>query len=191
MQLVYFSSMEASPISATPLAVDLDGTLIHGDVFVTSVFALLRKKPLSVMLMPLWLLRGRAYLKRRVAQQVSVDLAVLRYRIELLEFVRQQHAAGRRTVLASGSDALLVAPLAASLACFDEVLASDGSVNYTGSTKRGALVDRFGRGGYDYIGNSVVDIPVWEAAAGVLIAGGSSRFHRRIQRRFEVIRVFR
>ena len=183
--------MEASPIPVTPLAVDLDGTLIHGDVFVTSVLGLLRNKPLSVMLMPLWLLRGRAYLKRRVAQRVSVDPAVLSYRVELLEFVRQQHAAGRHTVLASGSDALLVAPLAAFLACFDEVLASDGSFNCTGSSKRGALVDRFGHGGYDYIGNSVVDIPVWEAAAGVLIAGGTTRFHRRIRRRFEVIRVFR
>jgi phosphoserine phosphatase len=182
--------MEASPISATPLAVDLDGTLIHGDVFLISVFALLRKKPLSVMLMPLWLLRGRAYLKRRVAQQVSVDPAMLNYRVELLEYIRQQHAAGRHTVLATGSDAMLVAPLVSSLACFDEVLASDGRRNCTGSSKRGALVDRFGRGGYDYIGNSAVDIPVWEAAAGVLIAGGSSRFHRRIQRRFEVIRVF-
>jgi hypothetical protein len=183
--------MEASPIPATPLAVDLDGTLIYGDVFVTSVFELLRTNPLYMILAPLWLLRGRAYLKRRVAQRVSVDPARLSYRVELLEFVRQQHAAGRHTVLATGSDAMLVAPLVASLACFDEVLASDGRVNYTGSTKRAALVERFGHGAYDYIGNSVVDIPIWESAAGVLIAGGSSRFHRRIQRRFEVIRVFR
>ena len=51
------------------------------------------------------------------------------------------------------------------------MLASDGTTNLKGRTKAEFLVKRFGRGNFDYIGDSRSDIPCWEHAATALTAG--------------------
>ena len=172
------------------LAVDLDGTLLCGDMLHLSLWRLLTRNPLYLLCLPVWLLAGKAALKRQIARRVSVDPAQLQYHQEILAFVREQHAMGRRTVLASGSDQRLVAPVAEYLGCFDLVFASDGNNNRTGHDKQAMLVGEFGVGGYDYIGNSLVDIPVWQAAHQVLVAASSRRFSQAIERQFQVERVF-
>jgi phosphoserine phosphatase len=172
------------------LAVDLDGTLIFSDLFRLSILRLLSSNPLYLLIIPFWLCRGRAALKRSVAQRVEIDPAELAYRAEVLEYVRAQQQDGRRTVLATGSDEQLARLVATYLDCFDEVLASDGHRNCTGSTKARLLVQQYGLKKFDYIGNSRVDWPVWEQAAGVLVASKSSRFCRRVERQFEVLHVF-
>jgi len=151
---------------------------------------LLSANPLYIFAFPFWLYRGRAFLKRRIAERVEVDPARLEYREEVLEYVRVERQAGRTTVLATGSDETLAQIVADYLGCFDSLLASDGYRNCTGHTKAQMLVERYGAKNYDYIGNSRVDLAVWEKAAGVLVASKSPRFCLRVQRRFEVIRVF-
>jgi hypothetical protein len=182
--------MERAISGPTVLAVDLDGTLIFGDLFRASILQLVISNPLYLFVIPIWLCRGRAALKRSIAQRVEIDPARLVYRAEVLDFVRAQGEIGRRTVLATGSDEKLAQPVADYLACFDEVLASDGHRNCIGRNKSELLVQRYGLKKFDYIGNSRVDIAVWEHAAGVLVASKSPRFCRRVQRRFEVLRVF-
>lgn len=172
------------------LAVDLDGTLIFGDLFRLSLLRLISSNPLYLLVIPFWLCRGRAALKRAVAQRVSMDPAQLRYRADVLDYVRVQRRGGRHTVLATGSDELLALRVAQYLDCFEEVLASDGQRNCTGRTKGQLLVQRYGAAKFDYIGNSRVDWPVWDLAAGVLVASKSARFRRRVQGQFEVLHVF-
>jgi hypothetical protein len=187
-QLVYSRGMERETTQAV-LAVDLDGTLIHGDLTVLSAWQLLCGNPLYIFLLPLWLLRGRASLKRQVASRVSIAPASLRYNSPVLDYVQQQFESGVYTVLASGSDAQLVQPVADFLGCFREVVASDGETNRIGHLKQELLAQQFAASGYDYIGNSRVDIPVWEGAKRVLVASPSARFSRRLRARFEVIHV--
>jgi len=180
-------------LTSTPdltLAVDLDGSLLCGDLSLISVLELVRQRPLFLLLLPFWLLGGRAAFKRNVAQRVVLDPAAFGYHAEVLEFVRQQRARGRKTVLATGSDLLLANPVAEYLACFDEVLASDGAFNNTGRRKEQALVRHSGFKGYDYIGNSKVDIPVWQSAAHVLVVSDKPRFCAHLAQQFEVTRVF-
>ena len=43
-----------------PLYVDLDGTLIATDLLHESLLQLVRASPLSLLSLPLWLLRGKA-----------------------------------------------------------------------------------------------------------------------------------
>ena len=58
--------------------------------------------------------------------------------------------------------------VAAHLKLFDEVIGSDGATHLRGATKAALLVKKFGRGGFDYAGDSAMDIPVWEAARHVI-----------------------
>ena len=176
--------------SQAVLAVDLDGTLIHGDLTLLSAWQLLCGNPLYLALLPFWLLRGRALFKRRIAQRVEIEPASLRYSSSVLDYVQRQYESGVYTVLASGSDAGLVQPIADHLGCFAQVLASDGATNRTGPRKQELLSQYFSATGYDYIGNSSVDIPVWDGAKGVLVARPSKRFTRQLQARFEVVHVF-
>jgi FkbM family methyltransferase len=57
-----------------PLAVDLDGSLIHTDLLYECVLALLKNKPLCVLLLPFWLLKGKAFLKQKLAKEVVLDI---------------------------------------------------------------------------------------------------------------------
>lgn len=180
----------SNDMEAPVLAVDLDGTLIRSDSFVESVLALLRSNPLAIFQLLVWLFAGRAAAKQHVAAAVSLDPAELPYDPEVLAYVRSEHAQGRYTVLATGSDQGIAQPVADYLGCFDEVLASDGSSNRTGASKQTLLLERHGQRGYDYIGNSRVDLPVWESAQRVLIASGSKAFVRRVERVLPVDRVF-
>ena len=81
------------------------------------------------------------------------------YNQPLLEYLRQQHAAGRDIYLATGADNLLAQRVAAHLGLFTGVLASDGSINLTGHNKLAAFQERF-PAGFSYIGNSRPDLPL-------------------------------
>src|SRR5689334_15153024 len=96
-------STSESP-SAVPLCVDLDGTLLKTDTLVESLLTLLKVRPLAVLFIPLWFVRGRARLKREIAARVTLNVAALPYNDELLEFLHAERAAGRRLVLVSATD---------------------------------------------------------------------------------------
>jgi len=53
------------------------------------------------------------------------DIATLPYRAELLEWIRAEHASGRRIVLCSASDAKFAEKVADHLGLFHEVMASE------------------------------------------------------------------
>ncbi|GAB4368662.1 MAG: UbiA family prenyltransferase [Acidobacteriota bacterium] len=151
--------------SAMPLCVDLDGTLVATDTLWESVVRLLRRNPLWLVVLPLWLLGGRASFKRRVAARVSIDPAVLPYRREVLELIESARDAARPVLLVTAADRDVAERIAAHLGLFDGVVASDGRENLKGEVKRDLLVGRFGEGGFEYVGDAAADLPVLAAAA--------------------------
>lgn len=154
-----------------PLCVDLDGTLIRSDLFVESLFALLRKNVGYLFLIPLWLLRGKAHVKHQIARRVDLDVTRLPYHGPFLEFLREQHAAGRRQVLVTGAHEKYAREVATHLGLFEGVLATDASTNLSGGPKRARLTADYGLRGYDYAGNSRKDLEVWaEARRAVVVA---------------------
>lgn len=162
-----------------PLCVDLDGTLIATDLLWESIFGLIRTRPLEAALMPAWLLRGRSNMKARIAERAEVDAKLLPYRVEVLEYLRNEKEQGRWLVLATAADRRLAEAVAEHLNLFDEVLASDAGRNLKGDEKRVALEERFGPSGFDYLGDSRADLPIWKAANRVLLV----RSNRGIERR--------
>ncbi len=173
-----------------PLAVDLDGTLLKTDLLLESFFSLLRQAPLAALAVPLWLLKGRAHLKREIASRVRLDAALLPYRTALVEQVRVEHGKGRSIVLATASDELLAQQVADHLQLFDSVLASDGNTNLSGERKRDRLVSRFGERGFDYAANGSIDIAVWSSARKAIVVNPNPRLLRAVGKVAAVESVF-
>lgn len=182
---------EADGQTSVPLCVDLDGTVTKTDLFWESLVRLLRRNPFYLFLALRWWLRGRAWLKRQVAARVEVEAARLPYNEVFLDFLRAERERGRLILLVTASDARLAAGVGAYLGLFSEVLASQGELNLRGKNKAARLVARFGRGGFDYAGNSAVDLPVWEQARQAIVVNGSAALVRRAGRVAALGRVFR
>lgn len=162
-----------------PLVVDLDGTLIGTDLLHETTVRAVRGAPHVLLMLPAWLMRGKAHLKAQLAARATVDVSVLPYNTALLEVLRHEKAMGRYLVLCTASDRALAQQVASHLGLFDEVMASDGSRNLAGRHKAHALSERFGRLGFDYVGNSSADIDVWEAAHGAWVVNASTAVSER------------
>lgn len=153
-----------------PLCVDLDGTLLKTDLLWESMLRLLRRNPLWLVALPAWWLRGRAHLKRQIgARSGPLDAARLPVNPAFLAHLRTAHEQGRPLILATASDAALAQPVADHFGLFREVLASDGQTNLRGETKRQKLAEKFGERGFDYAGNSSVDLAVWRGARAAIV----------------------
>lgn len=155
--------------NAVPLAVDLDGTLIATDLLWESLFLLLRRNPLCLFLLPLWLWHGKARLKCEIAARIELDVATLPYRAALLERLRRDRAAGRRLVLATAAPRRLAEKVAEHLGLFDLVVCTDPHRNMAACAKRQALTELFGDGGFDYAGNGWADLPLFDAARRAIV----------------------
>ncbi|XYI33309.1 UbiA family prenyltransferase [Cupriavidus oxalaticus] len=175
---------------AMPLVVDLDGTLIRTDMLHESALRVLRDSPADILRMPVWLSRGKAVLKERLAGLVNIDPASLPYNTELLEWLKIQKAAGRKLILCTASDKSLALAIAEHLTIFDEVMASDGVTNLAGPNKAAALHQRFGQAGFDYVGNSNADITVWRCARNAIVVNGSAGLAKAASGCCKVERVF-
>lgn len=176
--------------SLFPLIVDLDGTLIHSDMLHETALGLIKTEPFSVFRLPFWLFKGKANLKRHIADRVQFDSAGLPYNLDFVEWLREQHTAGRRLILCTASDQSIAEPIASYLGVFDEVMASDGAINLAGPNKAKALVERFGERGFDYAGNSAADLAVWEHARRAVVVNASSQLENDAEACSEVEQVF-
>ncbi len=147
-----------------PLVVDLDGTLIRSDLLYESLFRLLSTRPGDAWRLPFWLARGRSTLKARIAERVTLEPATLPLVQEVIDLARSEKARGRRVCLATASTRALADIVAAHLGCFDDVLASDESLNLSGTRKAERLCQEYGDGQFDYVGDSRTDLAVWAHA---------------------------
>src|SRR3984957_18705497 len=174
-----------------PLCVDLDGTLVKSDTFVDSLMVLARRHPGAFMRAPFWAMKGKAHLKSQVASMVTLDVAHLPYNRPLLDYLRDEHAAGRPLYLATGADRVLAWKIATHLGIFKDVMASDGSLNLTGHNKLQHLEQRLRADGFDYIGNALPDLPLLQGARQAMVANPDFRLKSALaSRKIEVGRNF-
>jgi len=166
-----------------PLCVDLDGTLVKSDTLADSLMVLARRHPRAFLRTPAWALKGKAYLKSQVASMVALDVTYLPYNRPLLDYLRDEHAGGRKLYLATGADGVLARRIAAHLGIFDGVMASDGRVNLTGNNKLLHLERRFAADGFDYIGNALSDLPLLQGARQAMLANPDLRLNSAIKSR--------
>ena len=158
-----------------PLCVDLDGTLISTDMLYESTLYMLKVNPLNILILPfILILNSKAVLKRFIASRYIFDPAVLPFNLEFVRFLNHQRAMGRKLILCTASDYSIANVIAKHLGIFAEIMATDGSVNLEGNRKAEALVRRFGEKGFDYAGNSLVDLKVWSHSRNAIVVNGSN-----------------
>jgi phosphoserine phosphatase len=160
-------SLFGLPLSM-PLVLDLDGTLIAGDLLYKSFVSILRRNPFVVFQCAAWLLRGRAALKRQLALRSRIDWDQLRLHQDVLSLAIREKTAGRAIVLATAADAVLAGQLASRLGFIDQVFASDGQRNLKGSAKA-EMLGRLYPAGFIYAGDSAADFKVWRHASGIVL----------------------
>jgi len=179
-----------SPENRIPLCVDLDGTLIRTDTMWESMCWLVKRNPLRFFSFFIWWAAGRAHLKRRLASHAKLDVAALPYHRELIAWLEQEKKSGRKLVLVTAADQRMGEKVAAHVPLFDEVIGSNGRDNLRGHTKRRHLTERFGKGGYDYAGNSSVDLEVWPDVRVAIVVNARPSVVERARQMAQVDRVF-
>ncbi len=156
-----------------PLCVDLDGTLVNTDTLVESAVLLAKLNPLYIFAMIFWLLSGKANLKEQIACRTRPDVSTLPYNQPLLGWLREQQKAGRNLVLVTAANHRIADAIGDHLRLFSQVIASSSERNLGAGTKRDELEQRFGKCGYDYVGNSRDDLKVWASCRKAILVNAS------------------
>jgi len=167
-----------------PLCIDLDGTLLRTDSLYESVLELLKHRPWLVLLLPVWLLGGKRYLKCQIAERVTPGPGALPYREQFVEWARAE-SRHRPVYLATAAHILVARPIAEHLGFFSGVIASEAE-NLSSSRKARALTERFGEKKFDYAGNSRDDLAVWRSARFAILVGASAAVTARAEAIAEV-----
>ncbi len=166
------------------LAVDLDGTLLKGDLLWENLLAYLLPAPWRIGTVGAWCFKGgRAGLKAKLAERTVVDGGLLPWNREVVEFCEARAAEGWTIVLATASHEKAARAVTGHFSFIARVIGSDESVNLKSECKAARLVAEFGPGGFDYVGDSEADLPVWKAARAAWFVGTAAkgrRFERKL-----------
>ncbi len=177
-----------------PLYVDLDGTLIAGDLLFEAIVLLCRSNLFYLLLIPLWLLRGKSHLKQEVFSRVTPDVEILPYNSDFVSFLKAEHERKRTLVLATASNEIIGQKVSDHLGIFSDVIASNREQNLKGDAKAKAIVQHrksLDQGeAFSYAGNESADIPIWQEATERIAVNCSAGFRKSLASRFPEIRLF-
>ena len=161
------------------LVVDVDDSLVRGDLLWEQIASLLLRRPMLAPLLPLWLLGGRAAFKARLARAVPLDVESLPLRPSVLDLITSARRDGRRVVLATASHELVARELGRRVGT-DDVLATTDELNLKGDVKAAAIRARVG-GPFDYVGDSAADLATWRDAARCFVVNPGPRLLARVR----------
>ena len=166
----------------TVLAVDLDGTLIKTDLLHENIMQLISDNIFNVFKVLSYLIYGKAGFKKKIADQVDFQAELIPYREEVLEYIRNAKVQGRKVVLVSASDQSLVDAVASHLGLFDEAYGSNGSHNLGGTNKANFLIEKYGEGNFDYIGDANVDLNVWKKGRKAITVDAQNGLRKKVHK---------
>jgi 4-hydroxybenzoate polyprenyltransferase len=155
--------------------VDLDNSLLRIDVLAEWAIRLLLLKPF-VMLRLLVQRPDVVTLKSKIGNHFSIRPEILPYNTGVIALIEERKRQGGDVVIASATLQAIAEPIAQALQ-ITKVYASQ-TLNLKGENKRDALVTLYGEGGFDYVGDSEADVPVWRAAKTRFFAGPPQRLSR-------------
>lgn len=181
--------MEIPKISGVPLVLDLDGTVVRSNLLVETALVFLKKTPLKVFMLLIWLLRGRAVLKQKLAAAALLEVDTLPLNRQLLKHAESEAALGREIFIATAADLVVAKKVAARIPFITDVIASDGRVNLKGVVKAQVLSSRF-PDGFEYAGDAKADLAVWRIATSAIVVEASPSLVNAAAAVTSVTRVF-
>ena len=164
--------MEAS---STPLIVDLDHTLIDTDLLFLSSLGVLTKSPWLIAHYFFWLWKGKGYLKDQLVKRFEINIPELPYNESVISYIMKRKKEGSKIVLATASHKNYAFAVAKHLQIFDDAMASNKDFNLSSHNKANSLVKRFGEKNFDYMGDHIRDLPVWEVSRLSIIVNATNR----------------
>lgn len=161
------------------LFVDMDNTLLATDVLWESIFLLCRHKPLLVLMLPLWALKGKVYFKQQVHNHVAPNPSALPVHTSVLEYLHKEKENGRTIVLATATLRKVAQPIANHFGIFDDVIATTDGANLGGAAKLEVMRTMAGNRPFAYIGDRSVDIPIWQGSNGALVVNPTTTLRKK------------
>jgi len=161
--------------NTTPLVVDLDHTLIETDLLFLSSLGVLVRRPWLVFYYFYWLWKGKGYLKDQLARRFEINIPGLPYNQSVISYILQRKKQGCKIVLATASHKNYAFAVAKHLKLFDDVMASNKDFNLSSHNKAETLVQRFGERNFDYMGDHMRDLPIWEVSQLSIIVNATNR----------------
>jgi phosphoserine phosphatase len=161
--------------STTPLIVDLDHTLIETDLLLLSSLGVLTKSPWLIGHYFFWLWKGKGYLKDQLVRRFEINIPELPYNESVISYIVQRKKDGSKIILATASHKNYAFAVAKHLKIFDDVMATNKDFNLSSHNKAETLVNRFGEKNFDYMGDHMRDIPVWEVSHLSIIVNATNR----------------
>jgi 4-hydroxybenzoate polyprenyltransferase len=173
-----------------PLCVQLEGALLKSDLLVEGYLRCIKSNVLYALLAGLWLARGWDYLRAEIARRSSLNVDLLPVNTELLAWLESERRQGRRLVLCSAATQEVAESMAARFGIFESTLSCGGSGNVAGRAMASLLNERYGSGGFDYVGNNLNDVAIWENARKAIVVAPESGLRRYSQRLPRLERTF-
>lgn len=165
------------------LVTDLDGTLLRTDSLWEGFYRMLATKPWLLFSIPFWFVSGRSVLKEKLAPFAAAEASSWPYNRDVLDSIQKARKEGRRVCLATAAHKTVARAVENHLSCFDDVLASESGTNLKGEAKAEKLIQRYGEAGFDYIGDSAADLPVWRHCRAAFFVGSRrSRLFSRLSK---------
>ena len=161
--------------SNVPLIVDLDHTLIDTDLLFLSSLGVLSKRPWLIGHSLFWLSKGKGFLKDQLVRRFEINIPELPYNESVIGYITQRKKQGCKIILATASHKNYAFAVAKHLKIFDDVMASNKDFNLSSHNKAETLVNRFGEKNFDYMGDHMRDIPVWEVSHLSIIVNATNR----------------
>ena len=164
------------------LFVDLDGTLIKSDLLFECLVPIIKNYFYAIFLAPFWLLKGKAYLKDKFSDLVSINPEILPYNNNVLEYIRKEKENGSKIILATASNIKLAKSISDYLGIFDDVIASSKEENLKGKNKLNKIKLYIENNNinkeFSYIGDSEADVKIFNETNIPIVVGNKNVFNK-------------
>ena len=144
------------------LAVDLDNTLIKTDMIFIGLKSLFSKKPyLFPKLLLMLFFKGKTHAKKFLYDNTKFSIIDIPFNKTVIDFIKINKKHYESTILISGSYFEYVNAIADHLKLFDFRVGTTLHKNMISMNKVLFIREKFNNTTFDYIGDSVKDIPIW------------------------------
>ena len=166
------------------LFVDLDGTLIKEDLSDLAFSYSLKNYPFKTLFyLFVFLFKGKPYLKNKISENFEIPFEKLTYNKAAFDFIRDVKSRHRVVYLISGSHQILVDQMGQYLNIFFESFGTRDNFNMVGNNKVRFIKENLNIHDFDYLGNSLKDLPIWENTGKIIFTNVSHKLKKIIEKK--------